>query len=236
MIFLLFTGKFCLARADAVYDMENIKIVLEKRTPPIKVKSIEPTPLAGIYEVYLGADTILYMDKTTSYVLVGGSLLDDITKKNLTTERLKELHRIKFSELPLQNAIEIKKGSGEYKFAVFTDPDCPYCKTLEQSIAKSDLNNYTAYIFLYPLKEIHPDAVLKAESIWCAKDKAQAWERWMIKGNEPAKAACDNPLTKNEKLAEDLDVLGTPTIYLNDGRLSRGLQDLADAINLKNNK
>jgi len=229
---LLCAGTFCLAQADTNDDIANIKVVLEKRTPPIKVKNVQPTPLAGLYEVYVDGN-IFYMDKTGSYVLVGGSLLDDTSKKNLTEERLKELTRIQFAKLPFQNAIEIKKGSGAYKFAVFTDPDCPYCKALEVSLAKSELNDYTAYIFLYPLKEIHPNAAVKSQSIWCAKDKAEAWKNWMVKDIEPVQATCNNPLSNNEKLAEELDVSGTPTIYLNDGQLIRNSRELADVINAK---
>lgn len=233
MIALLAIFTAHLALADTLEDIATIKSILEKRTPPIAAKSIEKTPLNGLYEVYVGG-TIFYMDKTTNYVLVGGSLLDDSAKKNLTADRLKELSRIKFADLPLQNAIEIKKGAGTYKFAVFTDPDCPYCKALEQTLAKSELNNYTAYVFLYPLKELHPDAASKAESIWCAKDKAKAWQSWMIKGNSPTKANCANPLAENQRLAEDLGVSGTPTIYLSDGQQSQSIEELIDSINSKN--
>ena len=232
IIGLLLAGSFCLAQADTVEDIANIKSILKKTTTSINAKNIKSTPINGLYEVYVDG-TIFYMDKTTSYVLLGSTLIDDTSKKNLTAERLKELTHINFAELPFQNAIEIKKGSGVYKFAVFTDPDCPYCKALEQSLAKSEINDYTAYIFLYPLKELHPDAASKAESIWCAKDRVQAWKNWMLNGIEPVKANCINPLASNEKLTKELDVSGTPTIYLNDGHLSRNFEELTEAINSK---
>ena len=161
---------------------------------------------------------------------MGGSLLEDATKKNLTAERLNELTSIKFDTLPFKNAIEIKKGTGAYKFAVFSDPDCPFCKTLEQGLDKLALTDYTAYVFLFPLKELHPDATAKAESIWCAKDKSQAWTNLMVKGDAPQKATCANPLADNEKLADKLGVAGTPTIYLNDGKQTQSPQDLVKAI------
>jgi thiol:disulfide interchange protein DsbC len=165
--------------------------------------------------------------------MVGGSLLEDASKKNLTAERLKELTSIKFDDLPLKNAIEIKKGTGAYKFAVFTDPDCPYCKTLEQGLDKMALTDYTAYVFLYPLKNIHPDAAEKAESIWCSKDKQGTWLNWMVKDTAPVKSTCDNPIESNEKLAEDLGVAGTPTIYLNNGMQTQNPQELVAAIKEK---
>jgi len=221
-----------LALANTIDDIAAIKSNLEMRTPPIKAKSIKLSPLAGLYEVYASGN-IFYVDKTVSYVMVGGSLLDDASKKNITAERLKELTSIKFGELPLKNAIEIKKGTGAYKFAVFTDPDCPYCKTLEQGLDKIAATDYTAYVFLYPLKELHPDAVAKSESIWCAKDKQESWLNWMVKGTTPVKNTCDNPIESNEKLADELGVTGTPTIYLNNGSQTQNPQELLAAIKEK---
>ena len=229
---ILLAGSSLLTQANTVDDIAAIKSNLEMRTPPIKAKSIKLSPLAGLYEVYVSGN-IFYVDKTVSYVMVGGSLLDGASKKNLTAERFKELSSIKFSDLPLKNAIEIKKGTGAYKFAVFSDPDCPYCKTLEQGLDKMAVTDYTAYVFLFPLKELHPDATAKAESIWCAKDKQETWLNWMVKDTAPVKSTCDNPIESNEKLADDLGVAGTPTIYLNNGTQTQNPQELVAAIKEK---
>jgi len=217
------------AIASEADDIQAIKSNLEKRKPPLNAKSIKLSPLPGLYEVFANGN-IFYVDKTVSYVMIGGSLLEDATKRNLTAERIKELTSIKFDSLPLKNALEIKKGNGAYKFAVFSDPDCPYCKTLEQGLEKFGITDYTAYVFLFPLKEIHPDATAKAESIWCAKDRNEAWLNWMVKGTAAEKATCDNPLLANEKLADELGVNGTPTIYLNDGKQTQSPQELIAAI------
>jgi len=229
---ILLAGSSLLTQANTVDDIAAIKSNLEMRRPPIKAKSIKLSPLAGLYEVYVTGN-IFYVDKTVSYIMVGGSLLDDASKKNLTAERLKELTSIKFGDLPLKNAIEIKKGTGAYKFAVFTDPDCPYCKKLEQGLDKMAVTDYTAYVFLYPLKTLHPDAAAKAESIWCAKDKQETWLNWMVKDTAPVKNTCANPIESNEKLAEDLGVAGTPTIYLNNGMQTQNPQELVAAIQEK---
>jgi len=215
--------------ADDASDIAAIKSNLDKRTPAIIAQSIKISPLPGLYEVFAN-NNIFYVDKTVSYIMVGGSIIEDASKKNLTIERLKELTRIKFDNLPFKNAIEIKKGTGAYKFAVFSDPDCPFCKSLEQGLEETQMTNYTAYVFLLPLKEIHPGAVKKSENIWCAKDKSEAWLNLMVKGAEPEKATCENPITKNEKLANELGVTGTPTIYLNDGTFTQDPKELLGAI------
>lgn len=229
---LLFGGTAVIANANTVDDIAAIKKNLEKRNPPMNAKSIRLSPIAGLYEVFANGN-MFYVDKTVSYVMVGGSLLEDASKKNLTAESIKELTSIKFDSLPFKNAIEIKKGTGTYKFAVFSDPDCPYCKTLEQGLDKMGITDYTAYIFLFPLKELHPDAPIKAESIWCAKNRQEAWSNWMIKGTEPVKATCENPLASNEKLADEFGIAGTPTIYLNDGKQTQNPQELVAAMKAK---
>jgi len=230
---LLLSSIYSWSNAAQEDEITAIRNYLEKRSPPISPRSISPTPILGIYEVYSDG-SIFYMDKTASFALVGGSLLNDISKKNLTEDRLQELGKIKFADLPLQNAIKIIKGTGAYKFAIFTDPDCPYCKSLEQGLANHEINDYTAYIFLYPLKKLHPEATAKSEFIWCAKDKAEAWTSWMIKGINPVKATCENPISQNVKLAEDIGVNGTPSIYLENGQQSKGLQDLINKIKANN--
>ena len=226
---LIIAGASLLAHSAQEDDISTIKSYLENRNPPINARSISPTPISGIYEIYAGG-TLFYVDKTGSFALVGGALIDDIAKKNLTEDRLNQLGSIKFSELPLQNAIAITKGNGAFKFAMFTDPECPYCKALEQGLAKSEINNYTAYIFLYPLKQLHPNAVEKSESIWCSKDNAEAWTNFMVKGVEPVKKTCSNPVSQNIKLAEEIGVNGTPSIYLEDGHQAQNLNDLITKI------
>lgn len=221
-----------LAHADTAKEIADIKNNLEKRNPPIQTKSIQPSPIAGLYEVFSNGN-IFYVDKDVRHVIVGGAVIEDSTKKNLTGERLKELTSIKFDSLPFKDAIEVKKGNGSYKFAVFSDPDCPFCKRLEQGLDKTGMTDYTAYIFLLPIKELHPDAVAKSESIWCAKDKKEAWTSWMVKDTTPEKVTCNNPIASNEKLAEQLGVSGTPTIYLEDGSQTQDPKVLISAISAK---
>jgi len=221
-----------LTQAGTIEDIASIQSKLESRTPPLKAKSIKTSPIDGLYEVYVEGN-LIYADKSFSYAIVNGAMLETISKKNLTEESLNQLTTIKFTDLPLQNAIEIKKGSGAYKFAVFSDPDCPYCKSLETGLAKSGVTDYTAYIFLFPLKNLHPDATAKSESIWCAKDKTEAWSNLMLKGTAPEKASCDNPLASNEKLAEEIGVYGTPTIYLSNGGKIQTPQELVAGIKAK---
>jgi thiol:disulfide interchange protein DsbC len=233
LINIVFAGTITLAYAGVSEDIAVIKSKLSSRTPPLVAKSITPSPIDGLYEVFVQGD-LIYTDKSFSYVIVNAKMMDVATEKNLTAERIKQITTIRFDELPLRNAIEIKKGSGAYKFAVFSDPECPYCKSLELELTKAGAMNYTAYIFLLPLTDLHPDAAKKSEAIWCAKDKAEAWTNFILKGTAPEKATCESPLSANEKLAQEIGVFGTPTIFLNDGQQTQDPEILLSAI--KKNK
>ncbi len=218
--------------AIAAGDIDTIRTVLEKANPALKIRSVAPAPVSGLYEVYANGG-ILYVDKDARHVLAGARLLEVATRRDLTAERMKELSTIKFDSLPFKDAIEIKKGNGAYRFAVFSDPDCPYCKSLETGLTKLGVTDYTAYIFLFPLQELHPEARWKAESIWCASDRNAAWNAWMLEGKLPEKKSCDTPVDRITKLADELNVGGTPTIYLESGHATNAPEELVAAIKQK---
>jgi thiol:disulfide interchange protein DsbC len=200
------------AQADQTTD--KIKSALQSRIGDADIKSVQKSPVSGLYEVNLGSQ-IVYTDATGNYLLMG-DLVDTRTRTNLTEARLAEMNKIDFAKLPFENAVKVVKGTGARKIAVFSDPNCPYCKQLETTLKSID--NVTVYTFLYPV--LSPDSTLKSKSIWCSKDRSNAWEGWMLDHNPPtASASCDTTaIDKNMKLGQSMNVTGTPTVFLADGR------------------
>jgi thiol:disulfide interchange protein DsbC len=110
---------------------------------------------------------------------------------------------VDFASLPLQHAIKSVHGQGRRTLAVFSDPDCPYCKKLEQELAKVD--DVTVYTFLMPLEQLHPDSRAKADAVWCSKDRSAAWSALMLDGKVPKKTkGCQAPHQAVLPLAEML--------------------------------
>jgi thiol:disulfide interchange protein DsbC len=203
----------CTAQADQATD--KLKATLQSRLgADAHIKSITKSPLAGLYEVNLGAQ-IIYSDANGDYVLLG-DLVDTKTRANLTEARLAEINKIDFASLPLANAVKVVKGNGSRKMVVFSDPNCPYCKQLETTLKSID--NVTVYTFLYPV--LSPDSMMKSKSIWCSADRAKTWEAWMLDHKvPPGPASCDTSvLDKNLALGHGMNVTGTPTVFLVDGR------------------
>ena len=65
-----------------------------------------------------------------------------------------EDQRVDFASLPFDHAIMTVQGNGSRKLAVFADPYCPYCRTLERRL--SELSDVTIYTFLFPI--LTPDS------------------------------------------------------------------------------
>lgn len=202
-------------------DEASLKKAIEAAYPKIKVHGITKTPFNGMYEVFLG-DEIIYTDEKLSFLIVEGRLIDAKTRKNLTAERMEELTKVDFNTLPLSQAIKVVKGNGSRKLVVFSDPDCPYCKQLEQQ-SLLGLNNVTIYTFLYPLEALHPDAANKSKAIWCSPDRAKAWQEWMLNDQLPkGNAVCNTPVEETADLGRKLGVRGTPLLIFSNGKRASG--------------
>ena len=196
---------------------------LKELYPGTQVTSVAPAALPGLFEVVMGRN-IAYTDASGRYFLFG-HLFDMPAQRDLTAERKDQLQRIDFGALPLGDAIKTVRGSGSRALAVFSDPDCPYCKRLEPELLK--VNDVTIYTFLMPLTQLHPNARANAIAVWCAADRAKAWSAFMLNGQLNKSRACENPVDRNVALGERLQINGTPTLISSDGRVMPGAASTA---------
>ena len=188
---------------------------MQRAFPQGPIQSISKTPIPGMFEAAIDGQ-IFYITDDGRFIL-GGPMIDIEGNRNLTAARLESINAIPFDSLPLDWAFKRVKGAGTRRIAIFEDPDCPYCKRLEQEL--QGIDNLTVYVFLYPIDEIHPDAAAKSKAVWCAKDRLKAWDDVMRSGVAPANAAsCDNPIAKIVDFAKRHRITGTPTTILADGR------------------
>jgi thiol:disulfide interchange protein DsbC len=208
-------------------DENSLRKLIEAAYPKMTVENVSKTSFANLYEVYMGGQ-IIYTDEKFTFLIAEGRMVDPKAKRDITSDRLADLSKIDFSSLPLDQAIKVVKGNGSKKIAVFSDPDCPFCKRLEQN-ELSAINDVTIYTFLLPLEQLHPDAANKAKAIWCSADKAKAWNDWVFNGQLPKKqSACDTPLDKNATLAKKIGVTSTPTLFFADGKRMLGAYPAAE--------
>jgi thiol:disulfide interchange protein DsbC len=163
----------------------------------------------------------VYTDAKAQYVFTG-DVIELKSRTNLTQARLNQLQAIKWSELPLANAIKVVKGNGARKLVVFSDVDCPYCRKFEAELSKVD--NITVYTFLYPIEGLHPKAIQMSKQIWCAPDRNKAWDAYITRGTVPANdGKCANPVDETIALGQKLKVSGTPTLFFVNGQRVPGM-------------
>jgi thiol:disulfide interchange protein DsbC len=216
----LFVFIFLLNIYSLQANEKSLKKLIEQQYPDIKIQSIKKTNFNDLYEVYLG-NQIIYTDQSFKFLIIEGQLVDPKSKKNITAERLADLQKIAFENLPLDLAIKIKKGIPQKKVAVFSDIDCPFCRKLEKEVLMN-LDNVEIYTFIFPLA-IHPEAEQKSLKIWCSDDPAVNWVNFMKTADLPDNNGdCASPIDEIQNFAKKYGIQSTPTIIFEDGKRVSG--------------
>lgn len=199
-----------------------VKKLIEPRLGEnVKVDSVIKTPYSGLFEVRANGD-IIYTDEKAKYLFVG-RVIDTKTYQDYTKDRVDEISKIKFSDLPFESALKMVKGDGKRVIAVFEDPNCGYCKRFRQTL--QEMENVTVYTFMFNI--LAEDSAVKSRNIWCADDHGKVWDEWMLHGKMPATAAasCTSPNDKIFALGKNMKITGTPTIFFTDGTRIPGAVD-----------
>jgi thiol:disulfide interchange protein DsbC len=203
-----------LAAQTAGADEAFLRKAFTAKFPKAEVQSVTKLPYLGLYEIVVEGE-VLYTDENFEY-LIDGNIIATQTMSNLTEQKKRKLSAIPFSDLPLEYAFKKVKGTGERKMAVFSDPDCPFCKRVEGDLAK--LDNVTIYMFLYPIESLHPNAPDVSKRIWCSPDKSKAWDDYLLRGIAPsADGKCQNPVDKIVEYGRKKGINGTPTLVFENG-------------------
>ena len=129
-------------------NVDTVKSNLTKQHPNLKIENIQATEMKGIYSGSMDGQ-VVYVGEDTQHILIG-SMFRLSDQKNLTKDLALKQNTVDFKSLPLNDAVKSVRGNGKRQLAIFSDPNCPYCKTLEGNLAQ--LNDVTIYTFIYPIK------------------------------------------------------------------------------------
>lgn len=218
LIFVGFAATMLLAVNTVWASTDEAKAKLTALFPKMAVDAVRPSPIKGVYEVEAGANIFYFAPNSQgNEILVFGEMLDR-GGVNLTAARRKELVSRKFEAIDFTQGVTI--GSGPVPVIVFTDPDCPYCRKLDNYLsARSDV---TQHLFFTPLP-FHKDADRKANLVLTSSSPAITW-REIVEGKHDSSVSKtpeiiatqqQHPrLTQHKSLAKNLGINGTPTVYV----------------------
>ena len=205
----------------AVYDIgiNGFKLVITEN----QFGQVDKSVLSDNAEVLLGDAVLLSSNQ---------SLAEKIEKIDFPeTQNKSNVQKYLKDGFNKSVTLTVKKGNGERKLMVMTDPDCPFCKQLEKELKAVD-NIEITYIFL-PLESLHPDAKRKVELIWAAgknnNERVAVWQHFQETGELPNVDLSNiKPEQKYNfdyinKVQQDLNAIATPFMMnMNNGEILMG--------------
>jgi thiol:disulfide interchange protein DsbC len=108
-----------------VISKEEARKVLSVIAPDIKIISVEPSAVEGLWEVVVvtrGKNGVLYLDSARKNI-ISGSIIDINSRQNLTQIKFDEINKVDFSMIPLDDALVMGDPKAKHKVVVFDDPD-----------------------------------------------------------------------------------------------------------------
>ena len=207
--------------AAGAEDTPPIAATLAKLYPATKFETIKPTPVSGVFEVVAGKN-VMYVESTGRYFFFG-HLFDMSNQQDLTTDVVRLSNRVAFSDLPLADAIKVVRGAGSRSLAIFSDPDCTYCRKLESELAQ--LKDVTLYTFPFVL--LNPESAPRAVSVWCSTDPVKSWARLLAGGPTPAASELTFPFFLMSWMSQRLAVTATSSLINQYGRVLPGAASAA---------
>ena len=127
--------------------------------------------------------------------------------------------------IDMKNYMIFKPKKTDHILTIFTDTSCPYCQKLHNEIPDLLENNIEIRYVLFSRNGNDVDAYHQLVSAWCSADKLDALEDLFAGDILDDISNCENPIARNFDYAGSLSVEGTPTIFLEDGRIIPGYQN-----------
>jgi len=224
-------------KAEGARALAQVRANLRQSFPNMEIRDLQLSPVPGWAMFLTGTGgKVMYVDVSGTY-LFDGALLDVRSRRNMTQDFLLAKRRELLASVPLEHAImyppRIQRDPPMRPLLLFDDPDCPYCRQFHPEVKKLVEAGIPVAVFLYPVTQLHPDAVRKSIAIWCADHQADTLDR-ALAGQPIADATgpCRHPIEANLKLGKQLAVNGTPTLVFPDGHVSAGYRSASEVLRM----
>jgi thiol:disulfide interchange protein DsbC len=194
--------------------------------PEIKAEQIVPSPVAGLFEVRVGAK-IAYVSADGRYLLQG-EIIDLNTDQNLTESRREGVRRDVLAGVSEDGMIVFSPARPTTTITVFTDIDCGYCRKLHKQIADYNARGIKVRYMYFPRSGPGTESWTKAEQVACSSDRRSALTRSKLGEVLKDKPCKPNPVAQHYNTGKEFGLQGTPAIVLETGELIGGYLDPAE--------
>jgi len=199
------------------------------------VTSVRQSPSKGLYELLVekgGQKGVIFMDYGKKHLIQGvvvnlASLEQVIAHQSELPPPPKQITSVDVKTIPLKHSVVMGNPKGSKKLYIFTDPDCPYCRTGHTELKKlaKIAPDVAIHIMLFPLP-MHPAAYDKSRTVLETRkldllDKAFEGKEIPKPTKESSKKAIDEII----KFANANGISGTPTMIMPDGTIQVGMRD-----------
>ncbi len=155
---------------------------------------------------------------------------DEHSKPEMSAYEIQQaVNKAALSRIDPNLLITYKADNEQHVVTIFTDIFCPYCRKLHQNLNQFTDNGITVRYVPFPLTR---DSNPVLESIWCAPKDQQHFlmDVGMLQMKFKARS-CDFPvIVEAKKIAFEVNVFGTPSIFLEDGRKVSGFMSPTEII------
>jgi thiol:disulfide interchange protein DsbC len=226
------------ATAAAKSPAAVIKRMLESSRSDVKVSTVVPSEIPGLYAVQMENGPLVYASADGKHFVLGelyevqAKDFVNLAERRRSGERVKELAAVKLNDMIVFKA----KGATKAVVNVFTDVDCGYCQKLHKEVPQLNEMGIEVRYLAYPRAGIGSETYQKLVTAWCSKDRQGTLTRYKNHENIPINACPNNPVSAEFALGGRIGVSGTPALITAKGELIPGYmpaQELAQRLGVR---
>jgi thiol:disulfide interchange protein DsbC len=174
-------------------------------------------------------DSKVYFATHDGRYLFAGPIFDTERRTDIITLREDQLRQAYLSSLPEDVFVNYPSSElpsnalGKHKITLFTDIDCPYCRTLHGHMASFNQRGISVNYIMLPRSGVGSESYKKTRSALCSADPAGAITQAML-NQAPTPNSCEpTRVGQHMEIASMLRINSTPTIVLPNGQIKLGL-------------
>jgi thiol:disulfide interchange protein DsbC len=204
-------------------EKKEADAIVKKIIPDANAADVKESPVKGVWQIDVekgGQHGTIFLDCSRKYLI---QLIElDAYLKQIKAQQTPQ--KVDLSKITLDDSVTVGSKTAAKKVIVFSDPDCPYCRNLHESIRQiiAKRPDIAFVEILYPLP-MHKDSPKKVQAILCSKSAEMLDDAFSGKTIPEPPATCTTAaMERNIALARSLNFNGTPTMVRDDGTVLSG--------------